>query len=81
MIYEIILFLMIVLDLFGVVYIYKLLIKYSNKKIEEKREIEILGRKENTAQVRIPKTTISNDIKFESERLCDKLLRMLDAYR
>lgn len=81
MIYEIILSLMLILDVFGAVYVYKLLINYVNKRIEKKNQQQLLKIKENTTEIKRFETTISNDIKCESEILCDKVLKMLDAYR
>lgn len=72
---------MLVLDLFGAVYVYKILRKYINKRIVVKKQQKMLKRKDNTDEVKQFKTTISDDIKFESEILCDQLLKMLDEYR
>ncbi len=81
MIYEIILSLMVILDLFGVVYVYQLLRKYVIKRRAEKRQQQLLIIKDTTPEIKRFKTTISDDIKFESEILCDKVLKMLDGYR
>ncbi|CDM68430.1 putative membrane protein [Clostridium bornimense] len=81
MVYEIILSLMVILDVFGVVYVYQLLRNHAIKRRAEKRQQQLLIIKDTTPKIKRFKTTISDDIKFESEILCDKALSMLDGYR
>lgn len=81
MVYEIILSLMLILDVFGLVYVYKLLISYIKQRIEKKNQQKLLTIKNNTTEINRFETKISDDIKFESEILCDKALKILDGYR
>ncbi|KIU07799.1 hypothetical protein SC08_Contig83orf01722 [Clostridium butyricum] len=72
---EIMLPLMLILDLFGIIYVYQLVRKYANKVIEKKRQQQFL--KENETTIEEFKTKISDDFKLESEVLCDKILKKL----
>ncbi|GEQ15595.1 hypothetical protein [Clostridium butyricum] len=81
MVYEIILSLMLILDIFGAVYVYKLLINYAKQRIEKKDQQKLSKIKENTTEIKRIETKISDDIKFESVVLCDEFLKILDAYR